>query len=107
MSGLSSPEVVMKKISSVSFWVFIFIALVAIETYSTFGQSLTIRYSSILVTEKVRKTQPSNIDCFTTFTQRTAGLYGMDKSTVFMSPLRPNWISGNSCIDNRSTFLVP
>jgi hypothetical protein len=97
----------MKKISSVSFWVFIFIALVAIETYSTFGQSLTIRYTPIVSTEKVRKTQSSNVDCFTAFTQRSGGLYGLDKSTVFMSPLRPNWISGKSCIDNRSTPLIP
>jgi hypothetical protein len=58
----------------------------------------------MVVTKKVRKTQPSNVDCFTTFTQRSAGLYGMDKSTVFMSPLRPNWISGNSCIDTDRHF---
>jgi len=97
----------MKKISSVSFWLFIFVALVAIQTYSTFGQSLTIRYSPMIAAEKVSKTQPSNIDCFTSFTQRSAGLYAVDKSTVFMSPLRPNWISGNSCMDNRATLLVP
>ena len=96
----------MKKISSVSFWVFIFIALVAIETYSTFGQSLTIRYTPMVATEKVRKSQPPNIDCFTTFAQRSGGLYAVDKSTVFLSPLRPNWSAGNSCIDNQATLLV-
>jgi len=97
----------MKKISAVSFWVFIFVALVAIQTYSTFGQSLTIRYTPIAATEKVRRSQQPNIDCFTAFTQRSGGLYAVEKSTVFLSPLRPNWIAGNSCIDNRSTLLVP
>jgi len=97
----------MKKISSVSFWIFIFVALVAIETYSTFGQSLSIRYSPIVLTEKARETQPSNIDCFTSFAQRSGGMYATDKSTVFMSPLRLNWVAGNSCIDNRPTLLIP
>jgi hypothetical protein len=98
----------MKKISSVSFWLFIFFALIAIQTYSTFGQSMSVRNTSMRPAEKIRNVQqPSSVDCLTTFTQRSGGLYVVEKSTVFLTPLRANWIAGNSCIDNRSTILIP
>ena len=107
MLSVERPEVVMKRISSLSFWLFIFFAIIVVQAYSTFGQKMEMKFSTFPSTERVMKVQNPIADCFTSFTQRSGGIYGMDKSTVFLSPLRPKWVAGNSCIDKNVSPLVP